>query len=137
MKIALSLALATLFFVGCGDDSAKETHHEVKKEVTHKAPAHSEVTHKVEEVKKEVVAVQKTGTQLYVACAGCHGQHAEKKALGKSQVIKGWDASKVEHALNGYKDGSYGASMKAIMKGQASKLSDADTKAVAEYISKM
>jgi len=134
MKIVLSIALATLFFVGCGDDSKKETHHEVK----------TEVTHKVEEIKKEVVtevkkvvAVQKTGTQLYVACAGCHGQHAEKKALGKSQIIKGWDSSKVEHALNGYKDGSYGASMKAIMKGQASKLSDADIKAVSEYISKM
>ena len=34
-------------------------------------------------------------TVLYKNCAGCHGATAEKKALGKSRVIKGWEAVKL------------------------------------------
>ena len=74
--------------------------------------------------------------KLYVKCAGCHGDKAQKKALGVSQVIAKWDAKKIEDALNGYKSGTYGGSMKGVMKGQANSLSDAEIKALAEYISK-
>ncbi len=77
------------------------------------------------------------GAGLYAPCAACHGINAEKAALGKSQVIKGWDAAKIETALKGYKDRSYGGAMKGVMKGQVARLSDADIKALAEYISKM
>jgi cytochrome c553 len=77
------------------------------------------------------------GAKLFVACSGCHGDHGEKKALGKSQVIQGWEASQTVAALKGYKDGTYGAAMKAVMKGQAAKLSDAEMEALAEYISKL
>lgn len=72
-----------------------------------------------------------------MVCAGCHGTNAEKAALGKSQIIKGWSVTKVSDALNGYKAGTYGGVMKTVMKGQASKLSDADIKAVSEYISSL
>ncbi|MDO8453677.1 MAG: c-type cytochrome [Sulfurimonas sp.] len=77
-----------------------------------------------------------SGESIYKVCATCHGLSGEKAALGKSQIIKGWSASKVSDALKGYKADSYGGAMKGIMKGQASKLSDSDIKAVAEYISK-
>jgi len=188
MKIALSLALATLFFVGCGDSNSHKAqeHTETQKEasstttlahdVVKAAMNHDSVKQIKESVEKKVqevtqqatqkaqealtktteaatsavaaattateaattkAAATKTGTQLFVACAGCHGQNAEKKALGKSQVIKGWDAAKIETALKGYKDGSYGGSMKAVMKGQAAKLSDAEIKELAEHISKL
>ena len=40
----------------------------------------------------------------------------KKEALGKSQVITGWDKDRVIKALNGYKDGSYGGVMKNLMK---------------------
>ena len=36
-------------------------------------------------------------------CASCHGQMAEKSALGKSNVIAGWDVAKIVDALKGYK----------------------------------
>ncbi len=75
------------------------------------------------------------GAGLFKACAGCHGANGEKQALGKSQVIKGWDAAKTEKALKGYKDGSYGGPMKGVMKGQVARLSDADMKALAGFIS--
>nr|WP_226966518.1 c-type cytochrome [Sulfurimonas sediminis] len=77
------------------------------------------------------------GAKLFTACSSCHGANAEKKALGKSQIIKGWSETKIITALKGYKDGTYGGAMKAVMKGQAAKLSDADIKALAEYISQL
>ena len=74
---------------------------------------------------------------LFVKCAGCHGANAEKSALGKSQIIKGWDITKTQNALSGYKNGSYGGAMKGVMKGQVARLSDADIKEIAEKISKL
>jgi cytochrome c553 len=136
---------------------------EVQKAVKHTVDAAKAVQEKaaaeskkvVEKAKKAVVETKKAATEtkkavttavskattvdaakLFVTCSSCHGQHAEKKALGKSQVIAGWEASKIETALKGYKAGTYGGAMKAVMKGQASKLSDDQIKALAEYISK-
>lgn len=74
------------------------------------------------------------GAALYKKCASCHGAKGEKKALNKSQPITGWDVAKTEAALKGYKDGSYGGPMKGLMKGQVASYSDADIKAVSEYI---
>ncbi len=71
------------------------------------------------------------------ACAGCHGAGFEKAALGKSQIIKGWDAAKVEASLKGYKDGTYGGPMKGVMAGQVKNLTDADIKDIATQISAM
>lgn len=75
------------------------------------------------------------GAALYKKCIACHGAHAEKKALNKSEVIAGWDAAKIEESLHGYKAGTRNAhGMGALMKGQVASYSDADMKAVAEYI---
>ncbi len=75
--------------------------------------------------------------ELFSKCAGCHGNKAQNKALGVSKVIAGWDAKKIENALQGYKDGTYGGSMKSIMKTQVNSLSDDDLKSLAKYISKL
>ncbi len=75
------------------------------------------------------------GAALYKKCAGCHGAKGEKKALGKSAVIAGLDAAKVEEMLKGYKAGTLNQhGMGGLMKGQVASYSDADIKAVAEYI---
>ena len=77
------------------------------------------------------------GAALFKKCAGCHGAKAQKKALGKSEVIAGWDKAKIVEALKGYKAGTRNVhGMGAVMKGQAATLSDADIEAVADYISK-
>ena len=93
---------------------------------------------------KEVVAevpkqtVQKIdAAKLFTKCVSCHGQNAEKKALNKSKVIKGWAAKDTIAAINGYKDGSYGSTMKGVMKPQVAKLTEAEVKALSEYISKL
>ncbi|MDF1877834.1 c-type cytochrome [Sulfurimonas sp. SAG-AH-194-L11] len=77
------------------------------------------------------------GAALFAKCSGCHGVKADKKALNKSQSIKGWSITKLTYAINGYKDGSYGGSMKGVMKPQVNKLSSDEIKALAEYISKL
>ena len=74
------------------------------------------------------------GGDLAKKCVSCHGANFEKKALNKSQVIKGWEASKVEVALKGYKAGTYGGSMKGLMKGQVITLNDTQIKELAKYI---
>ncbi|MCK4874993.1 MAG: c-type cytochrome [Sulfurimonas sp.] len=123
MRIVLPIALA-LILSACSDEN--------KNSITKVESPKSVPIKKV----KAVVSVR-TGPSLYVACAACHGADGLKIALGKSQIIKGWDSKKVINALNGYKDGTYGGSMKGIMKGQVSALSDEDIKAVSEYISKL
>jgi len=91
-------------------------------------------------MKKIVLGTMITAAALMAAtfapCAGCHGADGSKKALGKSQVIKGWDVAKTTAALKGYKDGSYGGAMKGVMKGQVARLSDADIADLAGQISK-
>ena len=72
----------------------------------------------------------------YTKCAGCHGQTGEKKALGKSKIIKDMTKAEITAALHGYKDGTYGGPMKGLMKGQVKSLSEADITAIATKIGK-
>jgi cytochrome c len=94
----------------------------------------------VKEIKPQIEVKEKPAqadaSALYgEKCASCHGAKAEKPALGKSQVIAGWSASKIEEALHGYQSGSYGKEMKALMAGQAKSLSGEQIKSLAKYIS--
>ncbi len=79
--------------------------------------------------------VSADGKAIFAKCAGCHGQDGKKKALNKSNVIAGQDAAKTIKLLQGYKAGTLNQhGMGALMKGQVANLSDADMKAVADYI---
>ena len=77
------------------------------------------------------------GMALYKKkCIMCHGVNGEKNAFGKSDVIAGWNATKIEEALNGYKAGSrnvYG--MGHEHKTHLSLYSAKDIKAIAAYVS--
>ena len=74
----------------------------------------------------------------FAACAACHGAKGEKPALGKSEIIAGWDEAKVVASLNGYKAGTLNVhGMGAVMKGQAVKLADADIADLAKQIAAM
>lgn len=128
---------------------AEQEAQEPKEEVVEKAQEAKEaVSQKTQEVKEAVVAKTKEieeavtapkvdAAKMYQVCAACHGPDASKPALGKSQIIKGWDAKKIADSLHGYKDGTYGGAMKGIMVGQVSKLSEDEIEALAEYISKL
>lgn len=77
------------------------------------------------------------GAALYQKCIKCHGFRGDQKAMGWSQVIAGWPADRVEGALKGYREGTYGGENKDIMKGQAAPLSDEDIKALSEYVNSL
>ena len=120
-------------------EAATKTTEAVKETASKAAEATKEVATATAEKAKEAVAGgadNAKGKALFAKCAGCHGANGEKQALGKSEVIKGWDAAKVEEAINGYKAGTRNVhGMGGLMKGQVAALSDEDVKAVATYIS--
>lgn len=70
-------------------------------------------------------------------CAACHGQNGEKIALGKSKVISQMSAKDIEYALKGYKAGTYGSSMRSLMKAQVLNLSNDDMDALGKHFSKV
>jgi cytochrome c553 len=73
---------------------------------------------------------------LYKKCVACHGVTGEKSALGKSKIIKDLTAKQIATALKGYKDGTYGGPMKALMKGQVAAYSNEQLDSIAEFIGK-
>jgi len=91
-------------------------------------------------MKKIILGILVLSVSLFAAnfttCSSCHGQNAQKRALGKSQIIKGWSVQKTINALRGYKYGNYGGSMKGVMKIQVARLSDSDIDSLASLISK-
>ena len=67
------------------------------------------------------------------ACLGCHGKDFEKKAMGMSKIVKDMTKDEIVASLKGYQEGK-GGKMKALMKGQVAKLSDADIETMAVMI---
>ena len=83
-----------------------------------------------------LLGISAHATQLYTKCAACHGEKGEKVSLGKSLVIKDMSKEAFVSAMKGYKNGSYGREMKAMMKAQVLPLSDAQIEEIAAYIAK-
>ena len=76
------------------------------------------------------------GQAVYTAkCQSCHGADGSKSLLSKP--VKGLKAEAVVAAMNGYKAKTYGGAKKATMENLAAQMSDADIKAVAEFIGKL
>jgi len=67
-------------------------------------------------------------------CAGCHGANFEKKAMGVSKIVKDLPKDEIVKALKGYKAGTFGGAMKAVMAGQAKALSDENIEEIATQI---
>lgn len=115
---------------------------EIKKEVTAVAETATNVVNEAEKkeetvtqtVEETAVLVNQKGIDLYIKCAACHGKNGEKKALGTSQIIKGWSVEQTVSALKGYKNKTYGGSMKTVMTSQVVTLSDEDIESLAQLI---
>lgn len=73
---------------------------------------------------------------LYQPCIGCHGKEGEKVANGVSKIINKMSKEDFVAALKGYKDGSYGGELKALMKGQVMRLNEKQMEAIADLIVK-
>ncbi len=121
---------------------AEEKKVEVPKKDAAKTPATEKKAEapKQEEAKATTTEEKKTeepkSSVNTTACAGCHGANFEKKAMGVSKIVKDLPKDEIVKALKGYKAGTFGGSMKAIMKAQASALDDATIEAIANKIGK-
>ena len=73
---------------------------------------------------------------LFKKCTACHGEKAEKKALGRSDIIKNWSANKIEKRLIFFRDKKVDAD-EVVMKNQVKNFSDKDIKEIAKYISSL
>lgn len=149
--------LCSLFLIGCGNNATSQTAGETAAPApettlsqnvaetaapseSQSAPATPEQTpaQSVAAASPEPISATVDGAALFAQkCVSCHGQKAEKSALGKSQVITGWDASKIKDALHGYQAGTYGKEMKGVMQGQAKALNDDQINALAAHISSL
>jgi len=69
-------------------------------------------------------------------CISCHGELFEKSAMGYSRIVNQMSKEDIIASMNGYKNGTYGGNMKALMAGQATKLSTEEIEAFAELIGK-
>lgn len=67
-------------------------------------------------------------------CAGCHGQNFELAAMGKSKIVKDMSLKDIVAALKGYKDGTYGDTLKGMMMVQVKDLKDSDIEAMSLLI---
>ena len=74
------------------------------------------------------------GEILFKKCVSCHGQKAEKKALNKSKILVDMTQVEIEKALRGYKEGTYGGSMKGLMTNQVKNMTQKDIYKVVFYI---
>ncbi len=141
----------TLFLVACSDNTSSEQ-SPASASAPEKAASVQQSEPAVVAVQTEEVTVQPeakpaaepavvqedtavNGHRIFARqCASCHGQNGEKSALNKSNIIQGWAVEKTVMALKGYQDGSYGSSMKGIMKAQVNGFTPEQIDAVAEYI---
>lgn len=161
MKTIILSSLALLLLSACSSEPAQEktTQNvsepkvEAVKEATknvetlnaaaeeNRTQAEAEIKPKTESAGAAKV-VQKAdapnGATLYAnKCASCHGKDGKKSALNNSAPIAGWESERLITALKGYKDGSYGGKMKAIMQGQSKPLSDTEIEHLSNYISSL
>lgn len=71
------------------------------------------------------------GAKLYASkCAECHGADGKDAAIAGKAIVGGRTLAK----LSGYKAGTFGGAQKETMQASLSGISDADLKAIADYV---
>lgn len=78
--------------------------------------------------------IPKTKVHPYDNCKGCHGEKGERKALGKSKVIKDMSKEEIIAALKGYSNRTYGSSLKGLMRAFAVELTEKDMEDIVDYL---
>jgi cytochrome c len=84
-------------------------------------------------------AMAADGAKLYQdkTCWSCHGKDGKKPILPDYPKIAGQNAKYVEKQMMDIKSGARANGSSAAMKGVMDLVSEADIKAIAEYVSKM
>jgi cytochrome c len=85
------------------------------------------------------VAMAADGAKLYVekTCTACHGKDGKTPLMPDYPKIAGQNAKYIEKQMADIKSGARANGNSAAMKGVMVLVSDADIKALAEYVSKL
>lgn len=67
-------------------------------------------------------------------CHGCHGTNFEVSAFNKSKIVSDMDELEIAEVLKGYKNGTYGGPLKAMMKIQVARYDDKTLEDMAKEI---
>jgi len=143
MKTIIFSSLTLLLLSACSSAPAQEkktsTVANDKIEAVNDAKAVVKKIEKNSEQSSLVIAsAPSTGASIFsTKCASCHGKDAKKSALNTSAIIASWPEEKIQAALHGYQEGTYGGKMKAIMQGQTKSLSSEDIQKLAKFISSL
>jgi cytochrome c553 len=124
------------------DKVIKKIAKETKEMTTVAVQTINEVKENIDVKMDEVIKQEGTLTQeqleeaqnLFLKCAGCHGNKAERSALSQSKIIQDFSVEQIIDALKGYKAGTYGGTMKGVMQGQVAGLTDEQIELLAQYI---
>jgi len=112
-----------------------EVTKEIKEEATKVLGSVVEDTNSSSSEKNDTVVVV-DGSAIYKKCSACHGEDGKKSAFAKSEIIAGQNVDALIVSITEYKAGTRDVSgMGKLMKGQVTELSEAEIKAVSEYIS--
>ncbi len=133
-KLLIATSVTALLLGGCLDSATGESQRAANGDTSMLKVEKAEKKTETPKADKSATAQKASGGADTTACAGCHGGSFEKKAMGVSKIVKELSKEDIVKALKGYKDGTYGGGMKAVMKGQAGGLSDADIEAIATKI---
>lgn len=79
------------------------------------------------------------GAKLYVekTCVACHGKEGKKPLMAEYPKVAGQNAKYAERQMLDIKSGARATGNAAAMKGVMHLVSDAEIKAIAEYLSKI
>lgn len=122
-KIIFNTSIALVSFVllsGCGSNNSEKT-----------SSSNNTTTNKI----NNTYTQNAEAAILYEQCQPCHGQNAERNALGHSSIIANFEKQDILNAINGYRNGTrdiYGFG--GLMEGQVDELSDYEVTILSDYI---
>ncbi len=79
-----------------------------------------------------VVLCAPSFSSIISVCKNCHGKNFEKRALGRSKIVRNMSKKEIIKALESFKK----SKSNSIMKGFASRLSDKQIKQIGKVIGK-
>ncbi len=89
-------------------------------------------------IREKINTPESAGKDIFHKCAICHGENGQKSSLSVSKIIAGMDKNELINILKEYQEGTrnvYGYG--AMMRGQATKLTNKEMDEVATYVSSL
>ena len=122
-KIIFNTSVTLVSFIllsGCGSNNSEET---------------SSSNNTTPSTVNNTYAQNTEAAVLYEQCQPCHGQNAERNALGHSSIIANFEKQDIINAINGYRNGTRDIhGFGGLMEDQVDELSEYQVTILSDYI---